>query len=171
MPVPVAPSVPRPIAVGPEMAALAPFFPDVAWEGSIREGGMGPSSPEMVARGHGSSRLIQDGRWIAGDYEQEQFLLDGTYVLTWELHFVVGWVPEAGEYRATINDNYGHAAVMRGAIEGDRLVFEMLGDWPVRLRMTWERAAEVIRWRNEASPAEGQWLLIEEYDMRPVARA
>src|SRR5512142_317649 len=41
-----------------------------------------------------------------------------------------------GEYRATIADNYGHADVMRGCIDGDRLTFETIGDPPVRLRLT-----------------------------------
>ena len=50
-----------------------------------------------------------------------QFHLDGTFVLTWQLHWVTGWDADAGEYRATLNDNYGHADVMRGRIDGDRL--------------------------------------------------
>ncbi len=35
-------------------------------------------------------------------------------------------------------DSYGHADVMRGWIEGDRLIFEIIGDPPVRLRLTWD---------------------------------
>ena len=34
-----------------------------------------------------------------------------------------GWSPENGEYRASMVDNYGHAAVYRGLIDGDRLIF------------------------------------------------
>jgi hypothetical protein len=30
-----------------------------------------------------------------GTYEQDQFLLDGTPMLTWQLHWVVGWGPAA----------------------------------------------------------------------------
>jgi hypothetical protein len=48
--------------------------------------------------GRGTVREIQDGRWIAGDFEQEQYLLDGTFVLTWQLHRVSGWDPEHEEY-------------------------------------------------------------------------
>jgi hypothetical protein len=32
-----------------------------------------------------TARDIQDGRWIAMDAEQEQFLEDGTFVLRWQL--------------------------------------------------------------------------------------
>jgi hypothetical protein len=70
--------VPRPIEVGPEMDALARFFPpSVKWDGVIHENGMGAGSPRMSGKGLGSSVAIQDGRWIAGDHEQEQFTDDG----------------------------------------------------------------------------------------------
>jgi len=65
-------------------------------------------------------------RWIVLDCEQDQFLEDGTFVLTWQLHWVSGWAPEHSEYRAVMTDNYGHADVYRGHIDGDRLVFESL---------------------------------------------
>lgn len=48
-------------------------------------------------------------RWIVVDSERDQFLPDGTFVLTWQLHWVSGWAPEHGEYRAVMTDNYGHA--------------------------------------------------------------
>ena len=122
---------------------------------------------------HGVGRAtvhdIQDFRWLAMDAEQEQFLEDGTFVLKWQLHWVVGWSPEVGEYRASMVDNYGHAMVYRGWIEGDRLVFESMGDAPVRLRFSWEIASEgVINWKNEMVLSDGEWFLIEEYPMTLV---
>src|ERR671910_2004853 len=120
--------VPKPITPGPEMIALRRFHPDVKWEGTIEAGGMGPGTPEMTAVGWGTHQAIQEGRWIVGTYEQDQFLLDGTFVLRWELHWVAGWDPTNGEYRATIADNYGRTDVMRGWIEGDRLTFESIGE-------------------------------------------
>ena len=113
--------------------------------------------------------MIQDGRWIVGTYEQDQFLLDGTHVLTWQLHWVAGWSPADGEYRATVADVYGHAEVMRGRIDGDRLVFESVGDPPVRIRLTWELTGPAVVWRNEMSVAGGPWSLVEEYLCTPVA--
>ena len=74
-------AVPRPAAVGEEMAALRRFYRDVTWTGTITEGGMGIGSPEMTAVGRGTHQSIQGGRWIVGTYEQDQFLLDGTFVL------------------------------------------------------------------------------------------
>lgn len=86
----------------------------------------------------GTTRAIQDGRWIVLDCEQDQFLEDGRFVLTWQLHWVSGWAPEHGEYRAVMPDNYGHADVYRGQIDGDRLVFESMEGAGTRLRFTWD---------------------------------
>jgi Protein of unknown function (DUF1579) len=161
--------VPQPITPGSEMAALARFYPDVTWTGRISAGGMGPGSPAMNAYGRGTHELIQDGRWIVGTYSQEQYLEDGTPVLTWQLHWVTGWDPARGEYRATLADNYGHADVMRGRIDGDRLVFETLTPAPPMLRLTWDASGrETITWTNEASLDGSSWTLIETYQMTPA---
>jgi len=160
-------AVPHPIEVGQEMEALKRFHPDVTWTGTIEAGGMGPGTPAMTANGGGTTELIQDGRWIVGNYWQDQFLTDGTFVLRWQLHWVAGWDPSAGEYRATVADNYGHALVLRGEIDGDILTFESLGDPPVRLRMTWDVSdPPSLRWRNEMSVQGAPWTLVEEYDCR-----
>jgi hypothetical protein len=161
--------VPTPIDVGPEMAALRRFYPDVTWSGTISEGGMGPGTPAMQALGRGTHESIQDGRWIVGTYEQDQFLGDGTFVLRWQLHWVVGWVPDMGRYRATMADNYGHAGVMTGRIDGDRLVFESAEGSPARLRLVWDATdPNAIAWRNEMAIGDDTWFLIEEYRMTPV---
>lgn len=167
----VAAAVPQPIGVGPEMAALGRFYRDVTWNGTIHEGGMGPGTPAMAGVGRGKAQAIQDGRWIVLDCEQDQFLHDGTFVLKWQLHWVSGWSPEHGEYRAVMTDNYGHAEGYHGRIEGDRLVFESLEGAASRLRLTWDVSdPDVIIWRNEMSLAEGSWFLIEEYAMVPTSR-
>ena len=161
-------AVRQPIGVGPEMAALGRFFRDVSWEGTIHAGGMGPRTPAMTGVGRGTVRVIQDGRWIALDCEQDQFLPDGTFVLKWQLHWVSGWSPEQGEYRAVMTDNYGHAEVFRGRISGDRLVFESMQGAAARLRFTWDASdPAVITWRNEMSVGDAPWFLIEEYRMVP----
>jgi hypothetical protein len=160
--------VPRPITSGAEMQALARFYPDVTWTGQIAEDSMSPGTPAMTAQGRGGHVVIQDGRWIVGDYSQEQYVRDGTLVLTWQLHWVVGWDPGRGEYRAVFADNYGHADVMSGRIDGDRLIFETAPGSPVRLRMTWDAVdpADII-WTNEASVDRGSWTLVESYHMTP----
>ncbi len=146
------------------MQALARFHPDITWTGTIREGAMGPGTPAMTAVGRGTHQRIQDGRWIAGDYEQDQYLADGTFVLRWQLHWVAGWDPASNEYRATIADCYGHTDVLRGWIDGDRMTFETIGDPPVRIRLTWDITdANVWTWRNEMSVGGGPWSLVEEY--------
>lgn len=160
--------VPKPITPGPEMEALARFHRDLRWTGTIAAGGMGPGTPEMTARGRGAHQPIQNGRWIVGDYEQDQFLRDGTFVLNWQLHWVAGWDPASHEYRATIADNYGHADVMRGWIDGDRLTFETIGERPVRLRLVWDLTDPTgLTWRNESSVGGAPWTLVEEYHCTP----
>jgi hypothetical protein len=162
-------AVPMPIQPGPEMQALTRFHIDVAWDGVIEAGGMGPGTPAMKAKGHGMHRAIQNGRWIVGTYEQDQFLLDGTFVLTWQLHWVAGWDPAAGEYRATMADNYGRADVMRGRIEGTMLTFETMQDRPLKLRLTWDRSdPDQMIWRNEMSIEGSPWALVEQYRCSPL---
>lgn len=161
--------IPKPLVPGREMAALDRFFPDVTWTGTIEEGGMGPGTPAQTAKGWGKHEKIQGGRWVVGTYEQDQYLLDGTFVLKWQLHWVVGWDPAAGEYRATLADCYGHADVMRGRLDGDRLIFETIGEPAVRLRLTWDAADPGdLLWRNEMSVGGAPWFLVEEYHMKPV---
>ena len=161
--------VPQPVTPGPEMAALCRFHVDCTWTGSISADGVGPGSPAMMAVGSGRHRELQGGRWIEGTYEQDQYLLDGSFVLTWQLHWVAGWDPTAGEYRATVADNYGHADVLRGWIDGDRLTFETIGTPAIRLRLVWDRTdPDSPTWRNEASVGGGESTLVEAYRIRPI---
>jgi len=163
------PLLPRPRTPGPEMAALNRFYTDVTWTGTIEPNGMGSGSPAMTAQGEGVNTRIHDGLWIVGDYRQDQFLTDGTFLLTWRLHWVTGWDAHAGEYRATLNENYGHADVMRGRISGDRLIYETIGERPSRLRLTWDFSDSAApAWTNEIGLDDGRWLLIESYRMRPA---
>jgi hypothetical protein len=162
--------VPKPTPAGQEMKELERFQRDVTWTGEIEPDGMGPGTPRMIATGWGTHETIQEGRWIVGSYEQEQFLVDGTPVLRWQLHWVAGWDPMRGEYRATIADNYGRADVLRGWIEGDRLFFETVDQQaPVRIRLTWDASDPLgIVWRNEVAAGGGPWTLVEEYRCTPV---
>jgi hypothetical protein len=59
-------------------------------------------------------------------------------------------------------------ATARAIQDGDRLIFESLGDAGARLRLTWDASApDVITWRNEMTTGAGTWFLIEEYRMVP----
>jgi hypothetical protein len=160
-------NIPRSATPGPEIAALAPFYRDWSWTGTIEANGMGPGSPEMSGVGRATCRLIQDGLWWACDFEQEQRLADGTYVLTWKLHWVTGWDRVAGEYRATSADNNGPTlALFRGQIEDNRLVYESMAEALPRIRLTWILDdATHARWRNEYTLDGSAWTLVEEYRM------
>jgi hypothetical protein len=163
--------IPKSATAGPEMSALAPFYRDWRWAGTIEAGGMGPGSPEMSGVGSATCRLIQDGLWYANDFQQEQRLVDGSYVLTWKLHWVTGWDARAAEYRATSADNNGPTLeIYRGRIEGNRLVYESLSESLPRIRLTWIlRDPDHCAWRNEYTLDGEQWTLIEEYAMEVPA--
>ena len=166
-----APVIPRSAEPGPEVAALAPFYRDWTWTGTIEAGGMGPGSPVMTGIGKATCRLIQEGLWWACDFEQEQRLADGTHVLDWRLHWVAGWDGRAGEYRASSADNSGpNLAIFRGRLEDDRLVYESLAEGLPRIRLTWILDDEThARWRNEYTLDGSTWTLIEEYRMETTA--
>jgi hypothetical protein len=125
----------------------------------------------MTGKGSARCRLIQGGLWYACDFEQEQRLLDGTLVLKWQLHWITGWDPRAGEYRASCADNNGPTLdIYRGRIDGDRLVYEPVNEQLPRIRMTWELTGPAhCRWRNEVTLEGRTWGLIEEYDMELVS--
>jgi hypothetical protein len=61
--------------------------------------------------------------------------------------------------------------VLRGRIDGDRLVFKSTGDPDVRIRVTWDVSdPDTILWCNESSAGGGPWSLVEEYRCTPVDR-
>ncbi|HET7038151.1 MAG TPA: DUF1579 family protein [Thermomicrobiaceae bacterium] len=150
------------------MAALRPFLFDCRWVGTVKAGGMGPGSPAMQAAGKAVFQPLIDGAWLAGDFEQDQFVA-GEKLITWKAHYVVGWDARAGEYRVTYVDSNGSASLLRGYIEGDRFINELAGEQPVRLRLVWERDdAGRVTWRNERAVAGGPWILVEEYVCTPL---
>jgi hypothetical protein len=103
-----------------------------------------------------------------GDYAQDQFLEDGSFVLKWELHWVCGWDPARGVYRATIAANYGRTALLEGRIEADRMTFESIDPQPPHIRLTWDLTqAGTVIWRNEMSIDRLEWFLVEDYEILP----
>ena len=164
--------LPTSAQAGPEVAALAPFYREWTWSGTIEAGGMGPGSPAMTGVGSARCRLVQDGLWYDCEFEQEQRLLDGTFVLRWQLKWVAGWDGRAGEYRASSADNQGpNLGLYRGHLESDRLVYESLQEGFPRIRLTWILDDEThCRWRNEFTVDGTTWSLIEEYAMEAPSR-
>jgi hypothetical protein len=163
--------LPTSAVAGPEMAALAPFYRDWEWTGTIEPGGIGPGSPAMTGRGVARCRMMQDGLWFVCDFQQDQYLADGTFGLRWQLHWVTGWDRGAGEYRASSADNNGpNLAAYRGRIDGDRLVYESLQEGLPRIRLTWLLYDPThATWRNEFTIDGQTWNLIEEYAMEASA--
>jgi hypothetical protein len=161
--------VPRPIEAGPEMTELARFFFDCVWIGTVDRSEMGAPIQEMLALGQGRHERIQAARWIVGTFVRHQFARDGTRILTWELHLVMGWSPAYGEYRATSTDNYGRADVLRGHVTGDRLVFETIGAQPVRVRLVWDVTDPAnMTWRRYLSVHGGPWSSVERWHLTAI---
>ena len=159
---------PPPLKPGPEMEALKPFQFDCVWTGTVEAGGMGPDSPVMEANGRGTFTPILDGVWLAGDFEQDQFL-HGEKVITWKAHYVVGWDPRAQVYKITYVDSNGSASLMQGRIEGNRFIVQTPDSDPVQLRLTWERMEQGrVKWLNECSINDNPWFLIEQYICTPA---
>jgi hypothetical protein len=159
--------LPHSAVAGSYMEALAPFYRNWTWTGTIQAGGMGPGSPEMSGEGRAVCRLIQNGLWYDCDFEQVQLLADGTFVLTWRLHWITGWDAAAREYRACSADNNGPTlAIYRGQIDGNTLVYESLQEGFPRIRLTWFlRDPDHCTWRNEYTLDGDTWTLIEAYEM------
>src|SRR4051794_36636773 len=147
---------PPQVAPGPEMEALAPFFYNCSWTGTVYANMQGAGSPEMQAAGGMTCRPIIDGLWIACDGYPDQFA-NGELRLTWKLHLVVGWDGTAREYRAVLVDSNGTATLLRGKLVGSRLVMTPAGAVQAAgqtgmIRVVWDATDPVaIRWTNEAS--------------------
>ena len=165
--------VPRTTTPGSEMQALARFFYDCTWTGTVYANMQGPGSPEMQAIGSMRCRPIMDGLWLACDGFQDQYAA-GTKLLTWQLHLVVGWDVAARAYRAVLVDNNGTAALLHGTIDGQRLVMTPVEPVPAAgqlaaLRLIWDASDPgAVHWRNEASVNGSPWILIEDYIMEPI---
>jgi hypothetical protein len=160
---------PRVLQPGAELRALERFLVDVTWTGEVHAGVMGPGSPEMTGVGQSVGTRIVDGLWLAVDMAQDQFAA-GERVLTWKAHMAIGWSAPAGEYRATVVDSNGNAALCRGRIEGDRFTLETLGDDAFKTRFVWDAAdPRALIWFSDYSVNGGPWTRIEEYVMTPIA--
>jgi hypothetical protein len=155
------------VVPGLETSALARFHWDCAWTGTVEPNMMGTGSPRMAAVGRARFTWTADGLWLRGEFVQDQFIAD-RLALTWQAHYLIGWDPQAGDYVAFQADNCGHAVVLRGRIEGDRLVLATSEDAPVRFRVTWDLTDPATpRWIDEVSVAGGPWQIVEQYVLTP----
>ena len=110
-------TLPRPRTPGAELAALARFYTDVNWTGTIEPRRHGTGQPgDDRPRARERTPACTTGCGSSATTGRTSSSHDGTFVLTWQLHWVTGWDADAEEYRATLNDNYGHADVMRGRL-------------------------------------------------------
>lgn len=165
------PQWPLPQHPGPETEALRRFHRDVTWTGTVKATG---TTPEMTAEGRGTFRWINRGLWVVGEFEQDQYY-EGHRVTDWRAHYIAGWDYSRRTYVAFAADSNGRCVPFTGAIEGDRFVITSdgatIGGAPVRLRMIWDLSHSArMLWRNEMSVADGPWVLVEDYEMRPIGK-
>lgn len=162
-------SPPPTLRPGPEMEALQKFHFDCKWTGTVRAGGMGPNSPEMAVVGQGLFHPIMNGRWLVGDFEQDQ-MVNGEVVITWQAHYIAGWNPQEQVYKIALVDSNGVVGTMVGRIEGNRFIAETNSEAPVKLQMVWELlVGGNIVWTNRCAAGNDAWFLIEEYVCTPLA--
>lgn len=162
------------IKPGPQTRALERFHGDGTWTGTVKAGVSGPGSPEMTAKGKGTSRWIINGLWVDCDFEQDQFVA-GKKVLEWKAKWIGGWDFMAQEYRGLSVDNNGASSIFRGWMEGDnKLVMESISPMelmgqPLKMRLTWDATEypKIVKWCNEYSINNGPWTLFEEYIVKP----
>lgn len=132
-----------PPKAGPETNALKPFVVSSTWTGVSKAGAMGPSSPEMPAKGKSNCKWTLNNLWAM--CELEETVGTGKQAMNWKAHWMIGWDFEAKEYRSLLVDSYGMSTAWKGKIDGSKLIVEsaenttMMGQ-PCKMRLTWDAA-------------------------------
>ncbi|HTJ59031.1 MAG TPA: hypothetical protein VL418_15940, partial [Devosiaceae bacterium] len=152
---------PQVVRPGPETRALERFHRDASWTGTIKAAG---GVPEMSASGSGKFRWSDDGLWIIGAFQQDQFH-GGEKVASWNAHYLAGWDFARKAYIAFAVDSNGRSVDFTGEIIGDSFIItsDILpsGAGEARLRMTWDLSDPAIpHWKNETAVSGGPWMLI-----------
>jgi hypothetical protein len=116
------------------------FTRNATWEGHLPAGALGMNSPAMATRGSVRCRWAVDDMWLVCEIEDH---MGDTRV--WKAVWVSGWDQGHGEYRGAIFDSFGNASMMRGKLDGEKLIFESMDDvimhgHATRLRFTFDAA-------------------------------
>jgi len=150
---------------GPETLAIKRFTKSATWEGLLPAGALGLNAPAMPTRGHVHCKWSVDDLWLVAEIEDVMGI--GANARVWKAVWVSGWDFGHKEYRGAIFDSFGNASMMRGVLDGHKLVFESMDDvimhgHATRLRFTFDNVvAESVRFTAEHS-VDGKFVVDEQ---------
>lgn len=126
---------------GPETQAIKRFTKNASWEGHLPAGALGMNAPAMATKGFLKCKWCVNDLWLV--CEVEDVMGTGPDARVWKAVWVSGWDFGHREYRGAIFDSFGNSSMMRGKLDGDRLIFESMDDVimhgvPTRLRFTFD---------------------------------
>src|SRR5579871_4503825 len=129
---------------GPETKLVDKFTKSARWEGIMPAGALGRDAPALPARGSMNCRWCVNDLWLVCEIEDRMGTGPDAHV--WKAVWVSGWDFGHREYRGAIFDSFGNTSMMRGRIEGEKLVFESMTDvvlhgQATRLRFTFDAGA------------------------------
>jgi hypothetical protein len=124
-----------------ETLLLKKFTRSAAWEGRLPAGALGLNAPAMATKGHMKCKWMVNDLWIVCDIED--VMGSGKDGRVWKAVWVSGWDYGHKEYRGAIFDSFGNSSMMRGKLDGRKLIFESMDDvimhgQPTRLRFTFD---------------------------------
>ncbi len=131
----------EPLRLRAETLLLKRFTRSAAWEGRLPAGALGLNAPAMATKGHMKCKWMVNDLWIV--CEIEDVMGSGKDGRVWKAVWVSGWDYGHKEYRGAIFDSFGNSSMMRGKLDGRKLIFESMDDvimhgQRTRLRFTFD---------------------------------
>jgi hypothetical protein len=129
---------------GPETSLIKKFTKNASWEGHLPAGALGMNAPAMATRGSVKCHWAVNDLWLVCEIEDQ--MGEGPTARVWKAVWVSGWDFGHKEYRGSIFDSFGNASMMRGKLDGEKLIFESMDDvimfgHATRLRFTFDAGA------------------------------
>jgi hypothetical protein len=163
----------EPLRPGPETQAIKRFTRSASWEGHLPANALGLTAPAMPTRGSLRCKWCVNDLWLV--CEIEDYMGTGPDARVWKAVWVAGWDFGQREYRGAIFDSFGNSSMMRGRLDGERLVFESIDDvimhgQATRLRFTFDasdHSVNGIRFTAEHS-VNGKFVIDEQEIHVPI---
>jgi hypothetical protein len=153
------------IRPGKETLAIKQFTKSATWEGHLPAGALGLDAPAMPTKGHMKCKWCVDDLWLVVEIEDQMGV--GKDARVWKAVWVSGWDFGLEEYRGAIFDSFGNSSMMRGVLDGHKLMFESIDDVimhgnATRLRFTFDNSeAKGVKFTAEHS-VNGKYVIDEQ---------